>query len=235
MLIALPNLGGSFTVTLFLNKTGQPSFEMLKTAADVQRFFDQTFPDAARLMPDLTTQFFSNPTGALGTVRCRRWSYGGHTFLMGDAAHGIVPFHGQGMNAGFEDCGEWDRILNRCQGDWSAAITEFELARRDNAHAIAEMALENYITMRDSVLAPDFMLKKELGFELERRFPTRFIPRYSMVMFHRIPYHQAWERGKTQEDILQRLLESSPEIGGVDFKFAEQLIQDRLPEIANEG
>lgn len=231
MLIALPNLDGSFTVTLFLNKTGNPSFEQLKTGDDVQRFFDETFPDVAKRIPDLQNQFFSNPTGVLGTVRCSNWSFGGHTFLMGDAAHGIVPFHGQGMNAGFEDCGEWIRILNQCSGDWPQAISEFELARKPNAQAIAEMALENYITMRDSVLAPDFMLKKELGFELERRHPTRFIPRYSMVMFHRIPYHEAWQRGKTQESILQDLLESQLDLVHVDYQQAEELIHDRLPEM----
>ncbi len=259
MLIALPNLDGSFTVTLFLNKTGNPSFEQLQTGRDVQHFFDKTFPDAAKLIPDLKTQFFSNPTGSLGTVRCSHWSFGGHTFLMGDAAHAIVPFHGQGMNAGFEDCDEWMRILDKylssqelapfssCRGegqgmrdeergsnglaDWPKAMEEFELARRDNAHAIAEMALENYITMRDSVLAPDFLMKKALGFELERRHPTRFIPRYSMVMFHRIPYRDAWERGKTQELILERLLESSHDWRQVDYPLAEQLIHDFLPEI----
>jgi kynurenine 3-monooxygenase len=247
MLIALPNLDGSFTVTLFLNKKGNPSFEKLETGRDVQRFFDETFPDAAELIPDLQTQFFSNPTGVLGTVRCSHWSFGGHTFLMGDAAHAIVPFHGQGMNAGFEDCGEWIRILDKCLGEnrsakasaeldrlWPQAIAEFELARRPNAHAIAEMALENYITMRDSVLAPDFMLKKALGFELERRHPTRFIPRYSMVMFHRIPYHDAWERGKIQELILDRLLECNADLTQVDYQLAEQLITDLLPEI-NQG
>lgn len=231
MLIALPNLDGSFTVTLFLNKIGDPSFDLLKTADDVQRFFDETFPDAAKLIPDLTTQFFTNPTGALGTVRCSRWSFGGNTFLMGDAAHGIVPFHGQGMNAGFEDCGELNRILDKHSGDWPKAIEEFENARRPNAHAIAEMALENYITMRDSVLAPDFMLKKELGFELERRYPDRFVPRYSMVMFHRIPYHDAWERGKIQESILDRLLEFNNDLSQVDYELAKQLILDLLPAI----
>lgn len=231
MVIALPNLDGSFTVTLFLNKTGDPSFERLKTGSDVQHFFNATFPDAAQLIPDLQAQFFSNPTGVLGTVRCSNWSFGGHTFLMGDAAHGIVPFHGQGMNCGFEDCGEWNRILEKCSGDWSQAITKFEHVRKPNAHAIAEMALENYITMRDSVLAPDFLLKKELGFELERRYPTRFIPRYSMVMFHRIPYHEAWQRGKTQELILDRLLRSSSDLRQVDDQLAEQLIHAQLPEI----
>jgi kynurenine 3-monooxygenase len=248
MLIALPNLDGSYTVTLFLNKKGNPSFEKLTTAEDVQQFFDTTFPDAAKLIPDLTTQFFSNPTGVLGTVRCSHWSFGGHTFLMGDAAHGIVPFHGQGMNAGFEDCGEWNKLLDKYPGgnrgrpasdpssvefqqQWSVAVEEFEKTRRPNAHAIAEMALENYITMRDSVLEPDFMLKKELGFELERRFPTRFIPRYSMVMFHRIPYHDAWERGKIQESILERLLESNQDVAQEDYQLAEELIHDLLPEI----
>jgi kynurenine 3-monooxygenase len=244
MVIALPNLDGSFTVTLFLNKTGNPSFEKLKTGFDVQHFFDATFPDASALIPDLQSQFFSNPTGVLGTVRCSNWTYGGHTFLMGDAAHGIVPFHGQGMNCGFEDCGEWNRILDQCLGQkpsgqssaelsthWSRAMEEFEHVRKPNAHAIAEMALENYITMRDSVLAPDFLLKKELGFELERRHPTRFIPRYSMVMFHRIPYYEAWQRGSTQESILQRLLETHNDLTRVDYQLAERLIQSQLPVV----
>ena len=188
MLIALPNLDGSFTVTLFLQKQGTPSFAELDNRQSVQEFFRSQFPDAMELIPDLTDEFFENPTGILGTVRCEPWIDQDNVMLIGDASHAIVPFHGQGMNAGFEDCELFIGLLDQFRDDWSSAMQEFNRSRPTDAEAIADMALENYITMRDSVLDPRFGLKKKLGFQLELEFPAQFIPRYSMVMFHRIPY-----------------------------------------------
>ena len=149
MLIALPNLDGSFTVTLFMKKSGAVSFEALQTPESVREFFQKYFPSALELIPDLATEFFENPTGRLGTLRCTPWFLGDSAMILGDAAHAIVPFHGQGMNAAFEDCHVLCDLLDGNDQNWSKTISEFSRLRKPNADAIAEMALENYITMRD--------------------------------------------------------------------------------------
>jgi len=228
MLIALPNQNGSFTVTLFLPKRGPVSFESLQDPNHVRPFFEEHFPDAIRLIPNLERDFADNPTGRLGTVRCSPWHYGDKAVILGDASHAIVPFHGQGMNAGFEDCYELNRLLDKHSDDWSKVLTEFDQVRRPNAEAIADMAIENYTTMRSSVIDPKFQLKKELGFELEKLFPDRFMPRYSMVMFHLIPYAEAFQRGQKQTAILNQLVENQTSIADVDFDLAKQLIQQQL-------
>ena len=228
MLIALPNLDGSFTVTLFLQKQGTPSFAELDDRQSVQDFFSRQFPDAMELIPNLADEFFENPTGILGTVRCDPWIDQDCVMLIGDASHAIVPFHGQGMNAGFEDCELLVGLLDQFQDDWSSAMQEFNRSRPADAEAIADMALENYITMRDSVLDPRFGLKKKLGFQLELAYPAQFIPRYSMVMFHRIPYSQAKQRGVIQQGILDELTVGVDSIDQVDMLRAGQLVQQRL-------
>jgi kynurenine 3-monooxygenase len=232
MLIALPNLDGSFTVTLFLPSKGDPSFELIDEPHELDRFFDAQFPDAKALIPDFQQEYFGNPVGELGTVRCDSWTYRDQALLVGDASHGIVPFHGQGMNAGFEDCSELMRLLDEHQDDWSTVLPEFERLRIPNANAIADMALENYIIMRDSVMDEKFQLKKDVGFELERMFPDRFVPRYSMVMFHRFPYAEVLRRGRIQEQILDRLCQSIPSVEELDRDLATQLIVEQLPELA---
>jgi kynurenine 3-monooxygenase len=235
MLIALPNLDGSFTVTLFLNKTGNPSFASLSNPEEVRTFFEAQFPDATDLIPELETEFFGNPTGVLGTVRATRWAApDGNALLLGDAAHGIVPFHGQGMNAGFEDCGELIRLLDEHHEDWPAVTAEFEAIRKPNGDAIADLALENYITMRDSVLDPKFQLKKLLGFELERSLPETFIPKYSMVMFHEIPYHVVRRRGEQQERLLDRLIGHAQSLQEIDLESAVEATRQALQPIASE-
>ncbi len=235
MLIALPNLDGSFTVTLFLPKEGDPSFASLDSRELLETFFEEYFPSALALIPDLAGDFFSNPTGSLGTVRCSPWFYENDSLILGDAAHAIVPFHGQGMILGFEDCSELVRLLNEFDDDWERALPELNRIRKPCADAIADMALENYVTMRDSVLDAKFQLKKELGFELERRHPRRFIPRYSMVMFHRIPFDVVLDRGRVQEEILDRLIEGEVTVEGVDFGLGERLIEERLSELLADG
>ena len=149
---------------------------------------------------------------------------------MGDASHGIVPFHGQGMNAGMEDCSELIRLLDEHQDDWAAAIPAFQATRIPNANAIADMALENYVTMRDSVNDEKFQLKKQLGFELEKKYPNRFVPRYSMVMFHRVPYLEALQRGVVQDSILTELTMNVNDVDRVDFQVAEKLIGEQLKD-----
>mgnify|MGYP001243217901 CR=1 FL=1 len=236
MLIALPNLDGSFTVTLFLNKEGTPSFAELTDATSVNRFFDEYFPDAKGLVPDLADEFFRNPTGALGTVRCSCWSAGERALLLGDAAHGVVPFHGQGMNAGFEDCREWMEVLESTNHNWHEAIEQFTIRRIPQANAIADLALENYVTMRDSVLDPHFQLKRQIGFVLERRFRDRFIPLYSMVMFHHeIPYATARRRGQIQDQILDQLTAHIDRLEDVDWPLAEQLVVRTLSQLPIES
>ncbi len=227
MLIALPNLDGSFTVTLFLPNTGELSFETLTTKEAVLSLFDTNFKDARQLIPNLTDMFFENPTGMLGTIRCQQWNYK-NALLIGDAAHAVVPFHGQGMNCGFEDCSELNALLDKHNDDWSKVLPIYTDARKHNSNAIADMALENYIEMRDSVRDPKFHLKKAIAFELEKRFPKQFIPRYSMVMFHHIGYAKAQARGLIQADILNQLSAGIEGIGELDFELAGELIVNKL-------
>ena len=228
MLIALPNLDGSFTVTLFLPKQGTPSFESLADKQSVDAFFKKTFPTARALMPDLVEDFFGNPTGRLGTVRCQPWHLEDQCLLLGDAAHAIVPFHGQGMNCAFEDCVVLDRLLDKWGGDWGKVNPELTTSRKPDADAIAQMAIENYTTMRSTVTDPKYGLKKAIGFELERRLPELFIPRYSMVMFHDMPYSEAFEKGEIQRSILDELVKGIDSVDDVNWKQAEVMVSDSL-------
>jgi len=231
MLIALPNLDGSFTATLFLPHDGPVSFSALASVAAVEDFFRCHFADACALVPDLGKQFLARPTGSMGTVRCDRWTLEDKLILIGDAAHAVVPFHGQGMNCAFEDCVELAALLDS-QPDWQLAGTAFQNSRKANTDAIADMALENYIEMRDTVRQPKFQLQKELSLELEKRFPTRFIPRYSMVMFHHeIPYSVAYARGKVQDRMLSQLTTNASELSDVDFRRAEASVLQDLSEL----
>jgi len=193
MLIALPNPDATFTATLFLARLGTNSFDVLRSPAAVEEFFAREFPGARVLMPDLRREFFENPQGSLGTVYTQGWHLNGDVLLLGDAAHAIVPFHGQGMNCAFEDCVELDRLMDEHHG-WAGLFEAFEHARRPNTDAIAQMALENYVEMREAVLDPEYRKKKAEAEALEKRDPN-FIPRYSMVMFHpEIPYVEALAR-----------------------------------------
>ncbi len=228
MLIALPNADGSFTATLFLPNQGKESFETLTTPEAVSALFERRFADAIPLMPRLGEDFFGNPTGHLETIRCQPWSFEDHALVLGDAAHAIVPFHGQGMNAAFEDCSAFDRCLDDPDRPWNEVFAEFEERRRPDTDAIADMALENYVEMRSTVREPKFQLKKDLSFRLEERHPGRFIPRYSMVMFHTIPYAEAKRRGAIQEEMLDELTSRAQSLDEVDLARADRLIAERL-------
>jgi kynurenine 3-monooxygenase len=231
MLIALPNIDGSFTATLFLPNQGEESFQALTTTKAVDALFKRRFADAIPLMPRLGEDFFGNPTGHLETIRCEPWSFEDHALVLGDAAHAIVPFHGQGMNAAFEDCSAFDSCLEDPDRPWNELFVEFEKRRRPNTDAIADMALENYVEMRSTVREPKFQLKKDLSFRLEERHPGRFIPRYSMVMFHTIPYAEAKRRGAIQEEILDELTSRAASLDLVDLARADRLIAERLGTI----
>jgi kynurenine 3-monooxygenase len=230
MLIALPNDNGSFTATLFLRKRGPLSFESLNDAAAIERFLSRHFADALALMPHAVAEFSAHPVGFLGTVSASPW-YAPQAALVGDAAHAMVPFHGQGMNCCFEDCIEFDACVAR-RLPWESVFAEFGDARKANTDAIAAMALENYLEMRESVAEPAFQLRQALSLELERRFPRRFIPRYSMVMFHHeISYSTAQQRGAVQASILSELARDAGQLSDIDFALAERLINEGLPPV----
>jgi kynurenine 3-monooxygenase len=233
MLIALPNEDGSFTATLFLAKHGGTSFDSLTEAAAIEEFLVRSFPDACALMPNRIAEFQNNPVGFLGTVSASPWAHEGMAALIGDSAHAIVPFHGQGMNCCFEDCMEFDACIGR-HSSWKSVFAEFGALRKPDTDAIAAMALDNYLEMRERVAHPKFQLQQALSLELERRFPQRFIPRYSMVMFHHeIPYRTALERGTIQAELLAELTAGPvTTLAQVDFERAEREIRSRLASLA---
>jgi kynurenine 3-monooxygenase len=231
MCIALPNAEGSFTVTLFLPNHGNPGFDTVNSAAAARALFARDFADAVPLIPDLEQDFMHNPTGMLGTLYLQRWHLDGRALLVGDAAHAIVPFHGQGMNCGFEDAVELAELLAGAPDDTSAVFAEFERRRRPNADAIAAMALENYVEMRDSVADAHFLLMRALERKLAELHPGRFVPRYWMVTFSRLPYATALARGEIQSQILRELTTGKTELDQVDLALAARLIEQRLPPL----
>jgi kynurenine 3-monooxygenase len=232
MMIALPNSDGSFTNTLFLPNEGPDSFSTLTSKQAVRDFFSRHFDSAIPLLQNLDQEFEENPIGTLATLRCPHWQHKGRVVLVGDAAHAVVPFHGQGMNCAFEDCFDLDRCIAE-SSTWPEAFERFELARKANGNAIADMAIENYVEMRSDVADPGFQLRRALGKELEKRFPERFVPRYSMVMFRRIPYAMAQSRGLANSSILRELTKGKNSLEQVNFEHAAELIEQRLEPISN--
>ena len=202
MMIALPNPDGSFTCTLFWEFEGARSFATTKTDEDVRRFFEEEFPDAVPLMPTLLEDFKSNPTGSLVTVRCSPWYYRDKVCLLGDAAHAVVPFYGQGMNAAFEDCVVLDECLNKFPDNRERAFSEYFSRRKENADALADLAIGNFIEMRDKTASKTFRARKKLDHVLEAALPGIYLPLYTMVTFTRIPYAQAARRARFQDRIV---------------------------------
>jgi kynurenine 3-monooxygenase len=202
MMIALPNLDRTFTVTLFLPFEGSCSFDQLKYPEQLQPFFEQHFPDAYPHLSDLKGQFRQNPTSSLITVRCYPWSMG-KGLLMGDAAHAIVPFYGQGMNAALEDCYVLDNLLDSFDGNWSSLSHRFQEARKPDAEAIADLALYNFIEMRDKVADGEFLLRKKIEALMHKHYPEQWIPLYTMVTFSDLSYAEAQKRGVQQAEVMQ--------------------------------
>src|SRR2546423_9449842 len=206
MMIALPNPDGSFTCTLFWEFKGPRSFATTKTDDDVRRFFEEEFPDAVPLMPNLLDDFRNNPTGSLVTIRCAPWFYQDKVCLVGDAAHAVVPFYGQGMNAAFEDCVVLDECLAQFPEDLHRAFAEYFHRRKVNADALADLALGNFIEMRDKTASKTFRAKKRLDHFLEAALPGIYLPLYTMVTFTRIPYAKAARRARIQDAIVYSIL-----------------------------
>jgi len=235
MCIALPNDERTFTVTLFLPNhaapgSGDPSFASVRSGAEVRALFARDFPDALPLIPDLARDWEHHPPGLLGTLHLDRWHLDGKAVLLGDAAHAMVPFHGQGMNCAFEDCVALAAAMDR-HATPERAFAAFEAERRPNAAAIQAMALENYIEMRDRVDDPDFLLQRELERALQERHPRRFVPHYTMVTFMRIPYAMALERSEIQRRILVEGTRGRDRLDGIDWETLGRTIREELPEI----
>ncbi len=228
MLIALPNIDATFACILFLPFEGRDSFAQLTTDGAVTEFFTSQFPDAVPLMPDVVEHFFSNPTGSMVTIKCSPWHVEDRSLLLGDAAHAIVPFFGQGINCGFEDCTCFFELLDRYGSDWKRIFSEFEGQRRINTDAIADLAVENFIEMRDRVADPRFLFRKQVELALERKYPRLFVPKYAMVTFHRVPYFVARKRGIVQDQILNELCDPIERVEDLDWIKADRLIRSEL-------
>ena len=209
MIIALPNMDGSFTLTMFHPMDGSIGFNSLDTEAKVRAFFEEEFADLLPYIPHYTEEYFKNPVGILGTIKCYPWQAYGKSLIMGDAAHAIVPFYGQGMNASFEDVRVFDEILEQYQGNWEQVFTAFQDARATNANAIADLAIDNFHEMQDRVDDSDFIRKRKVEMQLEQQFPD-YYSKYSLVTFRpELPYSNAMQLGRAQDDLLLNICSSA--------------------------
>lgn len=224
MMIALPNPDKTFTCTLFFPFEGEKSFESFTSEKEVEEFFNEEFADAVPLMPTLLEDYFSNPTSSLVTIRCYPWVLGDNLALLGDSAHAIVPFFGQGMNAAFEDCTILSGFIDQYRGNWRSIFDAYQKERKANADAIADMALENYIEMRDTVADEGFQFRKSLEHYLEQHL-NEYRSRYELVSFTTLPYAQAYRRGELNQEILKNLTQGIRNPEEVDLKKASSLVQ----------
>jgi len=234
MLIALPNIDGTFTCTLVFPFEGEPSFGSLNSAKKLKTFFANTFEDAMQLMPSLANEFFDNPTSSLVTIKCFPWVADDCLALIGDAAHAILPFFGQGMNCGFEDCSILNGLVTKHHDDWTAILSEFQQLRKPDTDAIAELALNNFIEMRDKVADPRFLLQKKIEARLNENFPGKWIPTYSQVTFSpHIRYSEALRNSQRQDEVMQGVMQlpNIEEIWNDDvlhLKIIEQLVSKEI-------
>ena len=225
MLIALPNIDGSFTCTLFFPFEGDPSFKSLDSKEKVRSFFHKTFSNASALMPTLEDDFFNNPTSSLVTVKCFPWVRDGSFALIGDAAHAIVPFFGQGMNCGFEDCSVLNGLIDKEEENWEAILAQYQTLRKPDADAIADLALNNFVEMRDKVGDPKFLLQKKIEAKFSAKYPGKWLPAYSQVTFSPdIRYSDALKNGARQEKIMQKIMA----LPGIEEKWQSEEIEKMI-------
>ncbi len=237
MIIALPNLDGSFTVTLFLAyEGGTYNFNSLTTKENVLNFFKNEFPDALELMPNVVSEFFENPTAPLGTIKCFPWQYGGKNLLLGDAAHAIVPFYGQGMNASFEDVVELDQFLDQHDGNWKQTFRAFERKRKKDTDGIADLAIDNFHEMKDHVANPLFQKKRALEMALETELPNDYFSKYSMVTFREdMGYHEAMTRGRAQDKAILKMIRNHEIDPTIPTSDLYEKIQHETDSILDDG
>ncbi len=236
MLIALPNLDGSFTVTLFLPYSNSDyCFDNLTSPEMVLEYFTKEYPDAISLMPNLVEEFFDNPTGPLGTIKCSPWNSYGKTLLLGDAAHAIVPFYGQGMNASFEDVIVFDEVLEAHEGDWQKVFSAYEAARKKDTDAIADLAVDNFHEMKEHTASRLFQAKRKLETAFEAEFPEEYYSKYSLVTFNEnISYHEAMTRGRAQDKAILNLLDDGKLTDAMSLKEKLTMVQKETQEILHD-
>jgi kynurenine 3-monooxygenase len=227
MMIALANLDGSFTCTLFFPMFGETSFDTLKTREQVSDFFKKTFPDAVPMMPTLLDDYFENPTSTLVMVRCSPWNYQDKVLLLGDAAHAIVPFYGQGMNCGFEDCTVFDEMLEQSNGNWDDLLNRFSEQRVPDGNAILDLALQNYVEMRDLTADPDFLLRKKIEAKFNKLYPNLWLPLYSQVTFSHIRYSEALKNGFEQDKIMNQIMEME----AIHTNWDEPIVMEKMLQL----
>ena len=227
MIIALPNTDKSFTCTLFMKSKGKNSFDSIRNVRDLHKFFEENFSDLIPLIDNLDKVFFDNPTGKLVGLKVPTWSIEDKALIIGDAAHATVPFYGQGMNSAFEDCYVLSKLITKNKdSNWESLFSRYQNNRKKDADTILQLSLDNYRVMRNDVLDDNFLMKQKLSFSLNQKFPNQFIPIYTMVSFTNIPYSEAFNRYKIQEEILNKLL-----INQYDEIKLEELINKNLDEI----
>ena len=224
MLIALPNMDGSFTCTLFFPYEGEYSFNSLQTEQQVYDFFKEVFPDTLDLIPNLVEEYFQNPTSSLAIMRCNPWTVDDKVLLIGDAAHATVPFYGQGMNAGFEGCFVLDQLMQKHGEDWQACFDEYSKIRKPDGDGVQDLSMHNFIVMRDKTADPKFLLQKKIELHFSKKYPDKWLPLYSMVSFSTIRYSEAWEIGQKQEKLMQKVMDVPNIEGKWESDEVEQLM-----------
>ena len=236
MIIALPNLDGSFTVTLFLDYDDAPdSFASLNSPEAIQEYFERQFPDAVTLMPNLIQEFQKNPVGPLGTIKCSPWHAYGKTCILGDAAHAIVPFYGQGMNASFEDVVVFDQVLEQYKGDWDAVFKNYEKTRKKDTDAIADLAVDNFHEMKEHTASPLFREKRKLETAFEKEFPNDYFSKYSLVTFNEhIGYQEAMQRGRAQDKAILNLIDDGKLPDSLSLKAKLDIVKQETEAILHD-
>ena len=224
MLIALPNMDGSFTCTLFFPYEGEYSFNNLKTEQQVYDFFKEVFPDTLDLIPNLVKEYFQNPTSSLAIMRCDPWTVEDKVLLIGDAAHATVPFYGQGMNAGFEGCFVLDQLMQKHDEDWLSCFDEYSRIRKPDGDGVQDLSMHNFIVMRDKTADPKFLLQKKIELHFSKKHPKKWLPLYSMVSFSNIRYSEAWKIGQQQEQLMQRVMN----VPNIESKWESEEVEQMM-------